>query len=249
MGVRRQSDSNLAILGKTGAICGSALAEIKRRFDDLAQLAADFVQNDIRYMGIEVGEYSHRANSPEKVFAQRYGDCKDKSVLLAALLKHKGILSELILAHSTEDYGRENYLPAPSAFNHMVLYFRIDGRGQYIDPTITNQGGPFRDRYFPFYGKVLPATAGAKLRDTEKIVAGNTRIEERFYLNKDGAATVDVVTIYTGLNADNIRSYFKQNAKNQIEKSYLNYYQKLYKQASRDQIRMTAQTTGRYSLL
>ncbi|MFD2969593.1 DUF3857 domain-containing protein [Sphingobacterium bambusae] len=198
-----------------------------------AQLAADFVQNDIRYMGIEVGEYSHRANSPEKVFAQRYGDCKDKSVLLAALLKHKGILSELILAHSTEDYGRENYLPAPSAFNHMVLYFRIDGRGQYIDPTITNQGGPFRDRYFPFYGKVLPATAGAKLRDTEKIVAGNTRIEERFYLNKDGAATVDVVTIYTGPNADNIRSYFKQNAKNQIEKSYLNYYQKLYKQASK----------------
>ncbi|GHE30218.1 DUF3857 domain-containing protein [Sphingobacterium griseoflavum] len=198
-----------------------------------AQHIADFVQNDIRYMGVEVGEYSHRANSPEKVFAQRYGDCKDKSVLLAALLKHKGIFSKLILVNSMEEYSLEDYLPAPTAFNHMVLYFSIDGRGQYIDPTITDQGGPFRDRYFPFYGKVLAAEPNAKIADTYKIVAGNTRIEERFFLSKDGTAKVDVLTVYKGCNADNMRSYFKQNAKNQVEKSYLTYYQKLYKHAKK----------------
>lgn len=194
---------------------------------------ADFVQNEIRYMGIEVGEYSHRANNPEKVFAQRYGDCKDKSVLLAALLQHRGIKSQLVLVNSFEEYNLDESLPSPAAFNHMVAYFSVDGRGQFIDPTITNQGGPIRDRHFPFYGKVLWAKPGAEMYNTEKIVAGNTRVEEQFNLQKDGAAILDVLTIYTGSNADDIRSYFKQTAKNQIEKSYLEYYQRLYKQATK----------------
>ena len=43
----------------------------------------DFVQNSVRYMGVEMGENSHRAHNPEIVFKQRYGDCKDKSLLLA----------------------------------------------------------------------------------------------------------------------------------------------------------------------
>lgn len=195
--------------------------------------ATDFVQNEVRYMGVEVGEYSHRANNPEKVFDQRYGDCKDKSVLLSALLKYKGLGATLVLANSYEEYELPEYLPSPSAFNHMVVYAEVDGRGQYIDPTISNQGGHIRDRYFPFYGKVLWATKGGKLNDTEKIVSGNTRVEERFQLQKDGGATLDVLTIYTGANADNMRNYFKQTAKKQIETSYLEYYQRFYKQLSK----------------
>ncbi|TYR35612.1 DUF3857 domain-containing protein [Sphingobacterium phlebotomi] len=197
------------------------------------KLVADFVQNEIRYMGVEVGEYSHRANTPENVFRQRYGDCKDKSVLMGAMLKSKDIESTLVLVNSYEEYGLKDYLPSPSAFNHVVLYVSIDERGQYIDPTIPNQGGNIRNRYFPFYGKVLWAKKGEKLRDTEHIVAGNTRVEERFYLQKDGSAQLDVSTIYIGTDADNIRSYFKQTAKNQIEKSYVQYYQGLYKQLTK----------------
>lgn len=197
------------------------------------KMVADFVQNEIRYMGVEVGEYSHRANTPENVFRQRYGDCKDKSVLMGAMLKSKEIESTLVLVNSYEEYGLKEYLPSPSAFNHVVLYVSMDGRGQYIDPTIPNQGGNIRDRYFPFYGKVLWAKKGEKLRDTERIVAGNTRVEERFYLQKDGSAQLDVSTIYTGADADNIRSYFKQTAKNQIEKSYVQYYQGVYKQLTK----------------
>ncbi len=197
------------------------------------KMVADFVQNEIRYMGIEVGEYSHRANTPENVFRQRYGDCKDKSVLMGAMLKSKNIESTLVLVNSYEEYGLKEYLPSPSAFNHVVIYVSIDGRGQYIDPTIPNQGGNISNRYFPFYGKVLWAKKGEKLRDTEHIVAGNTRLEERFFLQKDGSAQLDVSTIYYGADADNIRSYFKQNAKNQIEKSYVQYYQGLYSQLTK----------------
>lgn len=208
---------------------------LKAKNDSMAYVkeVADFVQNEIRYMGIEVGEYSHRANQPEKVFAQRYGDCKDKSVLMATLLMHKGIKSNLVLVNSWEEYNMESYLPSPSAFNHMVLYFTVNDRGQYLDPTITNQGGNIRNRYFPFYGKVLHVEPQGKMYDTEKSAAGNTRIEERFHIQKDGSAILDVVTIYTGPNAESTRTYFKQTAKNQIEKSNIEYYQRLYKQVKK----------------
>lgn len=208
-------------------------AEAKEDSLTYAQLVADFVQNEIRYMGIEVGEYSHRANSPEKVFAQRYGDCKDKSVLMAAMLKHKGIMSRLVLVNSYEEYKLDEYLPSPAAFNHMTLHFTIDGRGQFIDPTMTNQGGPFRERYFPFYGKVLLAEPKAKLHLTSKHLTGSIRIEERFHLQKDGSATLDVLTVYKGSDADQIRAYFEHTAKNQTEKSYLEYYQRLYNKTSK----------------
>ena len=60
------------------------MARIRQKY---FRVAVNFVQNEIRYMGIETGKYSHKANSPEKVFKQRYGDCKDKSLLLASILK------------------------------------------------------------------------------------------------------------------------------------------------------------------
>ncbi|WP_437917729.1 DUF3857 domain-containing protein [Sphingobacterium sp. LRF_L2] len=225
---------HLSKTGKLGQFTEQLWKDAKG--DSLAYFkeVTDFVQNHIRYMGVEVGEYSHRANDPEKVFAQRYGDCKDKSVLLATMLKSRGIAANLVLANTMEEYKLEEYLPAPSAFNHMVVHATIDERGQYIDPTITNQGGAIRDRYFPFYGKVLWAnTAGGLLRDTEKNVVGNMRIEESFKLQKDGKADLDVLTIYQGANADHIRSYFKETAKNQIEKSYLDYYKRFYKKLSK----------------
>jgi transglutaminase-like putative cysteine protease len=40
-----------------------------------------FVQDDVRYMGIEMGVHSHKPHPPAQVFRQRFGDCKDKAYL------------------------------------------------------------------------------------------------------------------------------------------------------------------------
>lgn len=190
--------------------------------------ATDFVQNEIRYMGIEMGEYSHRANLPEKVFQQRYGDCKDKSMLLATLLKSKNIDAGLVLANTYKNRGLEAALPSPHAFNHMVVELSIQGRRQYIDPTITNQGGDIKSRYFPAYGKVLSGLDKNGLTDIPQNVAGNIKIREVLTLEGKFNATLEVTTTYSGNEADNIRSYFQSNAKNDIQKQYLEFYAKTY---------------------
>jgi transglutaminase-like putative cysteine protease len=51
----------------------------------------NYVQDDIRYMGVESGIGSIKPFAPEEVAKRRYGDCKDKSLLLVSLLKQVGV--------------------------------------------------------------------------------------------------------------------------------------------------------------
>ena len=53
--------------------------------------ALQFVQREIRYMGVEIGPGSHAPSAPQKVLERRFGDCKDKSLLTMTLLQSLGI--------------------------------------------------------------------------------------------------------------------------------------------------------------
>lgn len=194
-------------------------------------LATRFVQDDIRYMGIEVGEYSHRGNTPEKVFAQRYGDCKDKSLLLASILQQGGIKASLVLVNTGFGKTLKNNLPAPSLFNHMIVYAVIDQRGQYIDPTFSGQGGDIKDLYVSDYGTgLLLSGQKAALRNIGSGGEGKVIVQETYQLvGKDSAdAILTVQTLYTGYQADGNRSSFTNTGYTQMEKSYLEYYGKIY---------------------
>jgi transglutaminase-like putative cysteine protease len=47
--------------------------------------ALQFVQDEIRYVSISIGRGAYQPASPGKVLSRRYGDCKDKSLLLATI--------------------------------------------------------------------------------------------------------------------------------------------------------------------
>ena len=53
--------------------------------------AARIVQEEVRYFGIEIGVNSHKPHPPNIVFERKYGDCKDKTVLLNSILRAMGI--------------------------------------------------------------------------------------------------------------------------------------------------------------
>jgi len=199
------------------------------------QKSLDFVQNSVRYMGIEMGENSHRAHSPELVFKQRYGDCKDKSLLLASMLASKGIESSLVLANTYQDKELDKVQPSPFAFNHMVLAVFIGSQLKAVDPTISNQGGPVMERYFPPYGKVLSINNAVNLDEIEKSSKDGflIRIEDVFQLLSGTKANLNVTTTYKHSEADAMRTYLKENAKNQVQKDYEDYYAGIYKKAKR----------------
>jgi hypothetical protein len=96
------------------------------------------VATDVRYVGLEFGLAGYQPHHCAEVWAQRYGDCKDKANLLRAMLAHKGIRSHLVLL-DTRGMGRV-HRPSPSwlQFNHVILAVEAAGAGEYMycDPTV-----------------------------------------------------------------------------------------------------------------
>ena len=81
---------------------------------------AAFVQNDVRYVAIELGIGGHQPHPAGDVFTNRYGDCKDKSTLLSAMLKQLGIESNLVAINTTRG-SISAVTPPYLGFNHMIL--------------------------------------------------------------------------------------------------------------------------------
>ncbi|HBH48948.1 MAG TPA: hypothetical protein DDX98_09920 [Bacteroidales bacterium] len=116
----------------------------------------NYVQDDIRYMGIESGIGSIKPFAPGQVVKQRFGDCKDKSLLLVWLLKKIGIEKAYpVLVNTSMLHQLDKLLPSNQVFNHAIVKFEYQDSIYWVDPTIAMQGGNFRVQYTPDYGKVL----------------------------------------------------------------------------------------------
>jgi len=193
-----------------------------------AQSALRFVQNDIRYLGIEIGEYTHRPHTPAETFNKRYGDCKDKSLLLAAILHTRNIPAELVLVNTNMKEHVADWLPGKN-FNHVIVKLTIDGSVKYVDPTASNQYGTLMSSYLPNYGKglvVSPASADLEIIPFDN--EGSTVVNETFDVSDDSTVTLRVETIYFNRDANDIRSTFKYSSMAEMEKSYEEYYSRLY---------------------
>ena len=203
----------------------------KRDTAKYIELAIHFVQDEVRYMGIEMGEYSHRPNSPEKVMQQRYGDCKDKSLLLVLMMNKMGVPAYMAYIDTYSGKKLEQYIPSPTLFNHVVA--RIDYRQKiWIDPTISYQRGSFDSIYFPNYGKALVIKAGVKELEpvisiaTGKLVANLTFDVADTISSKKTKLTI--VGTYTDNYADNMRSLIAEDGEDGVKKTFLEYITKYY---------------------
>jgi Domain of Unknown Function with PDB structure (DUF3857)/Protein of unknown function (DUF2569)/Transglutaminase-like superfamily len=213
-----------ALVNDLKAKCGNNKAAYFRE-------AVRIVQDEVRYMGIEIGEYSHRANRPQKVYDQRYGDCKDKSLLLVSILKAGGIDAHMVLVNSDLNDKIDQFIPTASAFDHAVVVATINGKDTWVDATISNQGGDGTDIYFPDYGKGLvlkPGNTGLTTIPVPK--SGKIICEEKYTGGKSDTSKVnfDVKTIYTLDQADKERDKLASSGTAETEKDYLDYYSKIY---------------------
>ncbi|WP_372795141.1 DUF3857 domain-containing protein [Lutibacter sp.] len=205
------------------------LKKVKLKEDKLLAIIK-FVQDDIRYLGFESGINAYKPHKPKKVFEQRYGDCKDKSLLLVSLLRKEGVESYPLLINTQLKDELKERLPAGNIFDHCVVYFKHKNKDYFIDPTISNQGGNLQNISFPNYRYGLLLKPGENdlfhIPDTEK---ATVKVNEIIYIDSIGSyAELEVSTEYTGNKADYIRSYFNTNHKESIQKEYLNYYSNLY---------------------
>lgn len=190
--------------------------------------AVDFVQQHIRYSGNENGIYSHTPHTPEYVINNRYGDCKDKSLFLCELLRKLNMQAYPVLLNTSLKEHITSETPSLKLFDHCISAISYNGSLRYIDPTISYQKGSFIEKELPDYG------AGLVLDSTQNIFdpmpsdrSSKLELVEDFVINEQtGDATLKVECTFTGLNADEVRSYFATSSLNDIQDSYKSIYSK-----------------------
>lgn len=100
-----------------------------------------FLQDSIRYLGYEGGLGSHIPRPTSVTLASRQGDCKDKSLLMVALLRRMGIEAHPALVLSSGDRDLDQHLPSPWFFDHVIVAVRVRGETRFLDPTDRDQHG------------------------------------------------------------------------------------------------------------
>ena len=201
-----------------------------------AQLVAAirFVQDDIRYLGIEMGRGSHEPRQPSVVVAQRYGDCKDKALLLAALLRELGVEAWPALVDTKLRRRLDDFLPSPFLFDHVITQVVDGGKTYWIDGTLSEQGGTLATIDTPSDERALivrPNTAEL----TEIVIHSHGTVAVVEVISPapgsppgrhDGnpSHVLDVTSTYSGRDADQLRSKLATESLADVAKDHLNRY-------------------------
>ncbi len=205
----------------------AAIRQSAQTTEERILAALRFVQEEVRYLGIEMGPRSHRPSQPDAIIAQRFGDCKDKSRLLVSLLQGLGVDASVALVNSYGGKQLLDVLPTPTAFDHVIVRVRLNGKTYWLDPTLTHQRGRLAALYQPDYQYALvvaPDTTGLTPMTPDTSVTNRKTVEEHFVLSADlhGPATYQLASSYEGLYADSFRGELEASNPSQIQQALLN---------------------------
>ncbi len=105
----------------------TAVAELGQPEADSVERVTKMVRA-LRYFALEIGWGGYRPRLPETTLARGFGDCKDKSHLMATLLGRLGIQAFPILVSAPTDRYIESDLSGPRQFNHCVVGVSWEGK-------------------------------------------------------------------------------------------------------------------------
>jgi tetratricopeptide (TPR) repeat protein len=117
------------------ALQAQARALVAGLTNDSARLEAivRHVQTNYTYKAIEFGRRARVPQKPADIAHNKFGDCKDHSLLLLHMLEAVGIPARLALVAPGGTVQRD--YPSLDQFNHMIVYLPGFGGGRFVDCT------------------------------------------------------------------------------------------------------------------
>jgi tetratricopeptide (TPR) repeat protein/transglutaminase-like putative cysteine protease len=233
-------DEVLAWKNKLRGDCWICTPEVRQVIDQVtrdlksplekARALTYWVRRNVRY--VSSGEkHDFTPHPPTRVLANRFGDCKDQSQLLAVMLREIGIEVSLVTLATHGEGQILETVPSPLA-NHAILLAKIDGQEHWIDTTTTLAGWDFLVRddrgrvCFVVDPPSLPGRVGRvnapvvapgsslaplaslptgklRLRRTPELTPEDNRIEQttRLTITADGSSRSERTSTYCGLAA------------------------------------------------
>lgn len=131
--IRKQSELTDGIRAKVRELTAGLDSE-RAKIDAIYR----FVTTEIQYKAWEFGVHGYQPYSTAVIFDRRHGDCKDKSILMNAMLAELGIEAHPVLIYADPRRSADDLtLAMVQHFNHCISYLPpADGRdGLFLDGT------------------------------------------------------------------------------------------------------------------
>lgn len=169
-----------------------------------ARALYNWVATQIRYVGIYLGDGGIVPNYADDILRNLYGDCKDKSTLLVALLAAKGIGAESAMVNSGYVFTLPK-LGDISPINHVITY--LPAWDLYVDAT--DRYAAFGELSYSVSDKPTVLGKSGRYHRTPKSSAATNRIFKQVDMQMDstGAITGAAIVAVTGSSAPSFRSY------------------------------------------
>ena len=191
-----------------------------------------FVQHEVRYLGVETGRNTHAPNPPDQVFARRFGDCKDKALLMLSMLARLGVEAHPALVNTRARRGIGDRLPNPAAFDHVIVNARADGKAYWLDPTRPTQESEAAFVYQPDFQVALVVAPGTRGLVSMKGPGSRSRRSVHVLLDARGhfnqPVRFRVVTTYEGGAAEKERDELAGATLESMQQEFLQYYADSY---------------------
>lgn len=196
------------------------------------------MHNEIRYTGLELGESSIIPHTPNETISRKYGDCKDKAVLLHAILKRIGIKSNIALLKAGFGQDVPENIPGLRQFNHAILYLPKP-YDVWIDAT----------SQFSRFGEVPSSCAGRnsliispKTKELVKLPpqlsSDNVRdLTHHVYMSSLGKSKVVEELKSTGYFGRNRRSFFHSIPQDELDEKITSYVKSSFESEEYDNLK------------
>ncbi|MFH0838782.1 MAG: DUF3857 and transglutaminase domain-containing protein [Candidatus Omnitrophota bacterium] len=163
---------------------------------DKTRAVLEYIQDNFRYVSMSLGPHSLEPHPTDEVFKNKYGDCKDLSLLCVAMLKVAGIESNVALFRDEFSITDPKYdLPIPTLFDHAIVLVKDEkGESFYVDPQLKGYDIGEYPLYFQnAYMFVITADGGKFGRlpifPEERM---STRRDINTVINSDGSALSEI---------------------------------------------------------
>jgi transglutaminase-like putative cysteine protease len=158
---------------------------------------SDWIRTNIRYVGVYVGPGGVVPHAASVVLDNRYGDCKDHTVLLEAMLAAQGIASTPALVNSSNAYTLPDAATL-GVFDHMILY--VPALDIFVDPTAGASG----TGYLPpaLLGKPTLLLASGRFAMTPVLQPHRVRTAATVDIARGGRASFQVERTVSGAQAE-----------------------------------------------
>jgi len=158
---------------------------------------ARYLYDNYRYVSMNLDEHNYEPHPAREVFANKFGDCKDQTVLLITMLKEIGVEAYPVLVCGETDGDPAGLLPDPTVFSHLIAGVKLGDKIYFLDPLL--EGYRFGETSYSLEGSYAFIVDGGKGRFIQMPFMGlrqkTTINRSRIKLRANGDALAENIAV------------------------------------------------------